>query len=256
MPVKRTVDQVIPKTESWPDGPSYHHHFMPAAPFGKGICSYGKSVFGTGETLEEEIFYSQLVQADTLRYIYGHYRANSPESSGVLLWQFNSAWPDGAWSIVDYYGRQKMACHFLREVCSPVCMHVKDDGWELKGNTSFNAGIFLTNQSWESLPESRLEVSLASDTGEEMVKVIPANSLGVDNVSDPVSIQIPLEDMHGEVLILDISWVVEGKVITSTSRWYARNDWRSMGRVAREFLHGCVVSQLPAEERPGVACKM
>jgi len=238
LPDIKTVQQSIPDAEEWPEGSSYRHHFMPAKPESPEM-RYGKAIFGK-DSLEDEIFYSQLVQADTLRYIMGHYKSNSWKSSGVLFWQYNTSWPEGGWCIVDYYGRPKLACSFLKEACQPLSIHVKDKDWELKGRKVFDAEIFLINHSASAVPASELSIRLYTESGAERTVTLSCNAVEADGISKPLALAESLSSLPGDVISLDVSWIQNGKILAATHRWYASNTWKGLTSRAEEFLRGDV----------------
>jgi beta-mannosidase len=126
LPDLRSLQEFIPSDELWPPGPSYAHHFCV-------LSNFKRAAELQPATLEEWISVSQKCQADQLSYVFSLARTRQFRTSGVLLWQFNSAWPEGGWGIVDYYGRTKAACAELKEICRPVTVVILDEEGEGKG---------------------------------------------------------------------------------------------------------------------------
>lgn len=114
-----SLRQFIPAEEMWPPGLSYAHHFCV-------LPNYKRASQLKPRDLEDWITVSQKCQADQLSYVFSLARTRQFQTSGVLLWQFNSAWPEGGWSIVDYYGFPKAACRELTEICRPLTVAILD----------------------------------------------------------------------------------------------------------------------------------
>jgi beta-mannosidase len=84
--------------------------------------------------LAEYIDFSQLAQAEGLKFGIEHYRRRKPHCSGTLVWQLNDCWPVLSWSVLDYYGFGKAGYFYLARVYSPVLASFKqlpDGGVEL-----------------------------------------------------------------------------------------------------------------------------
>jgi beta-mannosidase len=78
------------------------------------------NVTGLPHTLEEYVDFTQLTQAEGLKFGIEHFRRRKPHCSGSLIWQFNDCWPGISWSIVDYYGFAKASYHYVRRAYAPV----------------------------------------------------------------------------------------------------------------------------------------
>ena len=76
--------------------------------------------FGSPQTLDEWIMYTQEAQATMMRYAVEVYRRRMFETSGSLIWQYNEPWPAVTFSLVDFFGRPKAAYYWVRHVHAPV----------------------------------------------------------------------------------------------------------------------------------------
>jgi len=152
-----SLKQFIPPDQLWPQGPACNHHYVE-------VESYGGAHQFKPKTLEEWIYYGQICQADQLSYVYGLARTRQFRTSGALIWAYNSAWPEGAWGIVDYYGREKPACDALRQACRPVAFAVLDDSWRLPKNKNPKWALWLINGFPEPL-EGAVIWQIAETTG-------------------------------------------------------------------------------------------
>lgn len=106
------------------------------------------SVTGLPETLEDYVTFTQLTQAEGLKFGIEHFRRRKPHCSGTLVWQFNDCWPGISWSLVDYYGYAKAAYHYVRRAFAPLAASFRQDGagvelWIVNDTAAPCAGVAL-----------------------------------------------------------------------------------------------------------------
>ena len=72
------------------------------------------------QTLEDLVYYSQLNQAEALKYGVEHYRRRKGHCWGTLFWQLNDCWPVQSWAIIDSLGDPRAAYYACRKFYAPV----------------------------------------------------------------------------------------------------------------------------------------
>jgi beta-mannosidase len=87
-------------------------------------------VTGLPQTLEQYVDFTQITQAEGLKFGIEHFRRRTPHCSGSLIWQYNDCWPGISWSLVDYYGFGKASYFYVKRAYAPVMASFKalDDG--------------------------------------------------------------------------------------------------------------------------------
>lgn len=83
---------------------------------------------GEPTDLRSLVTFSQLVQAEGLKFGIEHYRRREPHCSGALVWQLNEPWPGMTWSLVDFDLGAKPGYHAARRAFTPVLASFEDDG--------------------------------------------------------------------------------------------------------------------------------
>jgi beta-mannosidase len=80
--------------------------------------------------LQQYVDFTQVAQAEGLKFGIEHFRRRMPHCSGALIWQFNDCWPCVSWSLVDYNGFAKAGYFYVRRAYAPVLASFKlqDDG--------------------------------------------------------------------------------------------------------------------------------
>ena len=71
------------------------------------------TVTGLPRTLEQYVDFTQITQAEGLKFAIEHFRRRKPHCSGSLIWQFNDCWPGVSWSLIDYYGFAKASSYYV-----------------------------------------------------------------------------------------------------------------------------------------------
>ena len=123
------------------------------------------------------IHYSQLAQAVALQTAIEHMRRRKGEAGGLCLWQFNEPWPSISWSIVDYFGRPKLAYKGLSRWFNPVLISLKfpvGQHWQV-GQT-FTAEIWAINDTGCQYSPCQLEIRLNNIPIHSQTLDLPADS--------------------------------------------------------------------------------
>ncbi|NGY05857.1 glycoside hydrolase family 2 protein [Solimonas terrae] len=82
-------------------------------------------VTGLPGNLDEYVDYTQLVQAEGLKFGVEHYRRRKPHCSGTLIWQYNDCWPGISWSLVDHDGVRKASWFYVARAYAPLMASFK-----------------------------------------------------------------------------------------------------------------------------------
>ncbi|CAA7259722.1 unnamed protein product [Cyclocybe aegerita] len=111
----RTVDYWLGgnKAERSPQSRSNTNHNK-ADGFERRIELYLVENFKHSFEIESYVYYTQVMQAETLASAYRLWRRNwggrgKEYTAGALVWQINDCWPVTSWAIVDYFLRPKPA---------------------------------------------------------------------------------------------------------------------------------------------------
>ncbi len=117
-PVRETLARVIAADELYHHSPTLDWHNKDN-PKNKGDNLLLAST-GLPRDLEQYILFSQIAQAEGLKFGIEHFRRRKPHCSGTLVWQLDDCWPVLSWSVIDYYGFAKASYYFLRRVYAPL----------------------------------------------------------------------------------------------------------------------------------------
>ncbi|KDQ64291.1 glycoside hydrolase family 2 protein [Jaapia argillacea MUCL 33604] len=111
----RTVDYWLGgnKAERYPQSRTMNNHNK-ADGFERRLELYLVENFKHSFEMESYVYYTQIMQAETLASAYRLWRRNwagrgKEYTAGALVWQINDCWPVTSWAIVDYFLRPKPA---------------------------------------------------------------------------------------------------------------------------------------------------
>ncbi len=93
------------------------------------IMNYMSQTFLYPESLDELVYYSQLLQAEAIRYGVEHFRRNRGRCMGTVYWQLNDCWPVASWASIDYEGRWKALQYYAKRFFSPILVSCEEKGY-------------------------------------------------------------------------------------------------------------------------------
>ena len=130
-------------------------------------------VTGLPDTLGRYVDFTQIVQAEGLKFGIEHYRRRKPHCSGTLLWQYNDCWPGISWSLIDHDGVAKPSWYAVRRAYAAVLTSFK----ALEDST---VELWVTNDTLAPIT-LRARVELATLAGAalsttELQVAVPATS--------------------------------------------------------------------------------
>ncbi|CAL1701079.1 unnamed protein product [Somion occarium] len=121
----RTVDYWLGgnKEERYPQSRTMNNHNK-ADGFERRLELYLVENFKHSFEIESYVYYTQIMQAETLASAYRLWRRNwkgkgREYTAGALVWQINDCWPVTSWAIVDYFLRPKPAYFTIKRELKP-----------------------------------------------------------------------------------------------------------------------------------------
>ena len=126
-PHERTLREAIPAEHLGVDSPGMRWHDKTR----KGYETYLGFIalhYPMPATLPDLVYYSQLNQADAMRFGIEHFRRLRPHTMGTLVWQLNDCWPVQSWAWIDYRLRPKAAWYAAKQFYAPLLLSLVRDG--------------------------------------------------------------------------------------------------------------------------------
>ncbi len=122
--------------------------------------------------LTDLVYYSQINQAEALKYGIEHYRRNKGRCWGTLFWQLNDCWPVQSWAIVDSELEKKAAYYWCKKFYAPVLVSlVREGNWvtphvvsDLHNPVSGTLSIRLLDFDGKSLSEYSDQITVPANS--------------------------------------------------------------------------------------------
>lgn len=109
------------------------------------IVQYLLSWFKLPTRFPMQLYLTQILQGEAMRYAVEHWRRSMPRGMGTLYWQLNDCWPGPSWSSIDYKGNWKALHYHARKFYAPVLVSGVED------MTKGTVDVYLNNDHLRSL---------------------------------------------------------------------------------------------------------
>lgn len=147
-PVLESIKKMIPEADLWPivgnetwDFHNGRHEFGTMKRYMKGL----NNRYGKPKSIEEFAYLSQLQNYESIRPMFEAFSSNKPNSTGVIQWMLNSAWPETFWQQYDYYLVPNGAYYGTRKACTPLTLSYNYATNEIKlVNDTYKEEVELT----------------------------------------------------------------------------------------------------------------
>lgn len=102
------------------------------------IMRYMQQTYKLPGDFSTQVYASQMLQAESMRYGVEHFRANRGECMGTVIWQLNDIWPVASWAMIDYYGRWKAVYYLSKRFFAPLLL-VNEEASVMTQDANINA---------------------------------------------------------------------------------------------------------------------
>ncbi|MFZ0420984.1 MAG: glycoside hydrolase family 2 protein [Candidatus Sulfotelmatobacter sp.] len=150
VPPIESIDAMVGKDHLWPIDEVWNYHagggeFKTIKVFSDALANrYGKS-----DNVEDFAFKSQMQTYEGVRAMYEAYSRNKYQSTGVIQWMLNNAWPSMIWHLYDYYlrpGGGYFGAKRAMEALHPVYGYDDHSIWVVSSQYEDAKGLKLTTK--------------------------------------------------------------------------------------------------------------
>jgi len=214
-PSLAALEAVIPEPERFAlsRSMSWHNKAGNGAPDGhRRLAVYLADTLNVGPTLADNVYATQFVQAESMRYAYQDFRRRWQRKGaravgGALVWQLNDCWPVSSWAIIDSIGTAKPAWHTIRRALAPLAVALR-----LQGQHAL--GWVMNSHAQARELQLRIQVfTLDGTLVDETSRQLEASGNGTTEFDfsppshhAPLLAQVCLHAAHGELLATDTAW--------------------------------------------------
>jgi exo-1,4-beta-D-glucosaminidase len=121
-PVLETLKKMLPEKSIWPINTLWNYHCNPSESFGD-LSIFNKvlaSRYGSSYSVEDYLMKANVQSYEAMRAMFEAFRANRPNSTGIIQWMLNSAWPSFYWQLYDYYLLPTPAYYAVKKANEPL----------------------------------------------------------------------------------------------------------------------------------------
>lgn len=122
-PQKESLMKMIPEESLWPLSNIWDFHCTASSTAMNStemMQEVAAAYYGDFTDLDDFLMKAYMVDYNGTRAMFESFRVNVPNTTGIVQWMFNSAWPSLYWQQFDYYGVPTAAYYATRKACEPL----------------------------------------------------------------------------------------------------------------------------------------
>jgi exo-1,4-beta-D-glucosaminidase len=212
IPPLSSLQKMVPTEHVVPDDPVWNYHagserFSNLNHFDEAM----KAIYGPPADFADYERKAQAMAYDSQRAMFEAYSRNKYDSTGVIDWMLNNAWPSLIWHLWDYYLQPAGGYYGVKKACEPLhVMYSYDDRSIAVVNSTYQPGLNLsvTAKLFDSGLHERFSVTVPVDVAADGVAKAGAFP---DRAFDPVSpvyfVDLVLKDQFGKILSTNFYWL-------------------------------------------------
>lgn len=107
LPVIESIKKMIPAEKLWPmDAAAWNYHCTTSTTAMNKLDVLTQTInskYGKAKDLNDYLKKADLLNYEGTRAMFEAFRVNAPQTTGIVQWMLNSAWPSFYWQLYDYY---------------------------------------------------------------------------------------------------------------------------------------------------------
>ncbi len=224
IPVMESILEMFPKDQLWPVNDTWHYHARGGNP-AQMLNIDTKALntrFGEAKDLKDYVMKSQLQAYEGKRAMFEAYARNKYNSTGVIHWMLNNAWPGIYWHLYDYFLRTGGSYFGTKKACEPLHIQYSYDDRSVVVVNSFlkefeglKAFVSVLNLDLTEKFSAEITFDISPD-GVERVVTIP----DLQDLSTTYFVKLELEDTDGKALSSNFYWLSTKKGVFDWEKSY------------------------------------
>jgi len=237
----------LPDPEAWPPSAKWNFHygggkFANLKVFDEAMTN----VFAAPQSAADYERKAQALEYDSERAMFEAYAKNKYESTGVIQWMLNNAWPSMIWHLYDYYLDAGAGYYAVKKACEPLHIQYSyDDHSVILVNSTYAAvaGLHAKTSVYAQEPDGWKQLYSA----ENALDSAPDSAIRAGAIPDSLYVK------SGQILFIDLELSnAEKEVISKNFYWvpttlttfdFARTDYTHTPAAQHEDLSA--LTELP-----------
>ena len=242
VPPIESIRAMVGKDHLWPIDDVWNYHagggeFKTINVFSEALANrYGKS-----DNVEDFAIKSQMQTYEGVRAMYEAYSRNKYQSTGVIQWMLNNAWPSMIWHLYDYYlrpGGGYFGAKHAMEALHPVYGYDDHGIWLVSSQYTDAKGLKLITKIYNLDSTEKFSQENSVDAAaDSTAKVFTMPD--VSGLSNTYFLVLKLEDPTGKLVGSNFYWL---STKPETLDWAKSTWWMTPTASYADFT---AISQLP-----------
>ena len=202
----------LPDADAWPPTANWSYHYG-----GGGFANLSvfnsamEAAYAKPRSAEEYERIAQTMEYDSERAMFESYGRNKYESTGVIQWMLNNAWPSMIWHLYDYYLDAGAGYFAAKKACEPVHIQYSYDNHSIvvvnstyESVEGLKASIHVHGLKWNDLYSRDVAVDAGIDSSQVIASIPEDLFAGSERV---FFIDLTLVDTYGHTVSRNFYWV-------------------------------------------------
>jgi exo-1,4-beta-D-glucosaminidase len=198
--------------EAWPPSDAWSFHngggeFKTLTVFNEAMAA----VYAPPHSAAEYERMGQTMAYDSERAMYEAYTRNKYNSTGVIQWMLNNAWPSMIWHLYDYYLNADAGYFAVRKACEPLHIQYSyDDASIAVVNSTYQpvdglqASLTVHGMHWNELYKEDVTLNSAADSVQRVFSIPDSLFVGPERL---LFVDLTLKDATGHTVSRNFYWV-------------------------------------------------
>ncbi|MCL1937940.1 MAG: glycoside hydrolase family 2 [Candidatus Azobacteroides sp.] len=214
LPILESIKKFIPESALWPvTNENWNYHCTSSQDAMNNLSVLTEAMnrkYGKARSLEEYITKAQVMDYEGTRAMFEAFRVKIPQTTGIIQWMMNSAWPSLYWQLYDYYLVPTAGYYAAKKANQPQqaiynyednCIYVVNERMDKRFSGMMHYEIYSLYSELMESSESMIE--LEPNRSRQLIKCSP--------LEEGVFISLRLIDSMGEIVTDNFYWVPENK---------------------------------------------
>lgn len=225
VPPIESIRKMIPEEKIWPVNTNvweYHCGRNEFQTLNRYLTAFNAR-YGKSDNVEDFAQMSQVSNYEAIRPMFEAFAVNKFNSTGVIQWMLNSAWPEMFWQLYDWYLMPNGAFYAVKNACKPLNLiyNYKDGNIYITNEyadekTGLKAEVKVLDLNSKVLFEKSLSLSAKANQSEKVLD-IPE----LQNLSTTYFVSLNLHDNEGNEISNKIYWLSTKKDVID----YKKTTW-------------------------------
>ncbi len=226
VPPLESIKRMIPNNDLWPpnnDMWNYHAGRNEFQTLNRYLNAFNAR-YGETKNIEEFTFKSQISNYEAIRAMFEAFTVNKHNTTGIIQWMFNSAWPETFWQLFDWYLMPNGAFYGTKNACQPLNLiyNYKDHNIYIANNynEAFNnlkAEIKIFNINSEEILSETVDINIVENISKKIFDIPD-----IKNLSTTYFVDLKLKDENNKEISSNFYWLStkEDVLDIEKSEWF------------------------------------